>query len=109
MSRPRARLARLGPARLAVSVPRSMLALAFLVGISLALRSQAIHARFWIDEGLSVGIASHPLSAIPGVALRSKTTAGSRYAVPDIKGLGGEDAVQTFAISGGWRIVGNCG
>ena len=67
VSRPRARLARLGTARLAVSVPKSMLALAFLVGISLALRSQAIHARFWIDEGLSVGIASHPLSAIPGV------------------------------------------
>ena len=67
VSRPRARLARLGTARLAVSVPKSILALAFLVGISLALRTQAIHARFWIDEGLSVGIASHPLSAIPGV------------------------------------------
>lgn len=67
VSRPRARLARLGTARLAVSVPKSILALAFLVGISLTLRSQAIHARFWIDEGLSVGISSHPLSAIPGV------------------------------------------
>ena len=44
-----------------------MLALAFLVGISLALRTQAIHARFWIDEGLSVGISSHPLLDIPGV------------------------------------------
>jgi mannosyltransferase len=67
VSRPRARLARLGTARLAVSVPKSMLALAFLVGISLALRTQAIHARFWIDEGLSVGISSHPLFDIPGV------------------------------------------
>jgi hypothetical protein len=45
----------------------------------------------------------------PGVVLRSKTTASSRFAVPDIKGLGGEDGVRTFAISGGWRIVGNCG
>jgi hypothetical protein len=45
----------------------------------------------------------------PGVVLRSKTTASSRYAVPDIKGLGGEEGVRTFAISGGWRIVGNCG
>jgi hypothetical protein len=45
----------------------------------------------------------------PGVALRSKTTASSRFAVPDIKGLGGEEGVRTFAISGGWRIVGNCG
>ena len=35
--------------------------------LSLALRTQAIHARFWIDEGLSVGIASHPLADIPGV------------------------------------------
>ena len=45
----------------------------------------------------------------PGVALRSKTTASSRFAVPGIKGLGGEEGVRTFAISGGWRIVGNCG
>jgi mannosyltransferase len=64
---PRARLARLGTARLAVSVPKSLMALAFLVGLSLALRTQAIHARFWIDEGLSVGISSHPLLDIPGV------------------------------------------
>jgi mannosyltransferase len=67
LARPRERFARLGTARLAVSVPKSILALAFLVGLSLALRSQAIHGRFWIDEGLSVGIASHPLLHIPGV------------------------------------------
>ncbi len=67
LARPRARFARLGTARLAVSLPKSIMALAFLVGVSLALRSQAIHARFWIDEGLSVGIASHPLLHIPGV------------------------------------------
>ena len=47
--------------------PKSLLVLAFLVGLSLALRTQAIHARFWIDEGLSVGISSHPLGDIPGV------------------------------------------
>ncbi len=67
LARPRARLARLGTARLAVSLPKSIMALAFLVGVSLALRSQAIHARFWIDEGLSVGISSHSLLDIPGV------------------------------------------
>ncbi len=67
VARPRARLARLGTARLAVSLPKSLLVLAFLVGLSLALRTQAIHARFWIDEGLSVGISSHPLGDIPGV------------------------------------------
>jgi hypothetical protein len=67
LARPRARLARLGTARLAVSLPKSIMALAFLVGVSLALRSQAIHARLWIDEGLSVGISSHPLLHVPGV------------------------------------------
>ena len=67
VARPRARIARLGTARLAVSLPKSLLVLAFLVGLSLALRTQAIHARFWIDEGLSVGISSHPLADIPGV------------------------------------------
>jgi hypothetical protein len=46
---------------------RVALAVAFLAGFSLALRTQAIHARYWIDEGLSVGIASHPLLDIPGV------------------------------------------
>jgi hypothetical protein len=44
----------------------------------------------------------------PAVALRSRTTAGSRFAVPNIDSLGGEAGVQTFAISGGWRIVGRC-
>jgi mannosyltransferase len=67
LARPRATLARLGTARLAVSLPKSLMALAFLVGLSLALRTQAIHARFWIDEGLSVGISSHSLLDIPGV------------------------------------------
>ena len=36
------------------------------------------------------------------------TTSGS-HPVPGIESLGGEAGVQTFAISGGWRIVGNCG
>ena len=49
------------------SLPKSLLVLAFLVGLSLALRTQAIHARFWIDEGLSVGICSHSLTDIPAV------------------------------------------
>jgi mannosyltransferase len=46
---------------------RVALGVAFLAGFSVALRTQAIHARYWIDEGLSVGIGSHPLLDIPGV------------------------------------------
>lgn len=35
--------------------------------LSFLLRSTAIHARYWIDEGLSVGIAQHPLTEVPGL------------------------------------------
>jgi mannosyltransferase len=38
-----------------------------LVGLSLLLRTRALRAGFWIDEGLSAGIASHSLSEIPSV------------------------------------------
>jgi hypothetical protein len=44
----------------------------------------------------------------PAVAFRSRTTTTSRLAVPGIQTLGGEAGVQTFAIGGGWRIVGRC-
>lgn len=71
MARPRARLHRLTTARLAVSLPKAVLGLAFLVGVSLALRTQAIHARFWIDEGLSVGISSHPFATSRGCCART--------------------------------------
>lgn len=35
--------------------------------LSLALRVRGIGSAFWIDEGLSVGIGSHPLGEIPGI------------------------------------------
>jgi hypothetical protein len=34
---------------------------------SLALRAGTLDSPLWMDEGISVGIASHPLAAIPGV------------------------------------------
>jgi hypothetical protein len=43
----------------------------------------------------------------PAVVLRSKTTSRS-HPVPPIDSIGGEAAVDTFAIAGGWRIVGRC-
>ncbi len=49
-----------------VAVP---LGLGLLVGLSLLLRTGQMGAGFWIDEGLSVGIADRPLGEIPG-ALR---------------------------------------
>ena len=41
--------------------------LSALLAVALFLRTRDIHAGFWIDEGLSVGIASHSLLDIPGV------------------------------------------
>jgi mannosyltransferase len=68
----RDRLAALGRLR-AVAAGRlpgrvlEALALLVLVAIAARLRRHALGAPFWIDEGISVGIASHPLSAIPGL------------------------------------------
>lgn len=41
-----------------------------LTALSLVLRTGQMRTPFWIDEGLSVGIASHPIGEIPGVLLR---------------------------------------
>jgi mannosyltransferase len=38
-----------------------------LTGISAYLRTRYLSGQFWIDEALTTGISSHPLSAIPGV------------------------------------------
>jgi len=40
---------------------------AALVAGSVALRAHALGHRLWMDEGIAVGIASHPLEEIPGV------------------------------------------
>jgi len=50
------------PSRLAIGV-----GLTLLIVVSLILRTRYIHGQLWDDEGLTVGIASHSLSAIPGV------------------------------------------
>jgi hypothetical protein len=50
-----------------LAVPAAIVALLVLMGLSLLLRTRALLAGFWIDEGLSVGIASHPLTDIPSV------------------------------------------
>jgi mannosyltransferase len=49
--------------------PRAQIAalIVALVGLSAFLRTQALGAGLWIDEGLSVGIASHGFLDIPGV------------------------------------------
>jgi mannosyltransferase len=84
---------------------RIALGVAFLAGFSLALRTQAIHARYWIDEGLSVGIASHPLTDIPGV-LRQDGSPPLYYLLlsvwMDVFGFGEAD---THALSVGLAVL----
>lgn len=46
---------------------RPLVGLAALLGLSVGIRTMALGVPFWIDEGLSVGIASHPITAIPHV------------------------------------------
>jgi mannosyltransferase len=48
------------PSRAAIVVGLILLTL-----ISLALRTGRFHLYYWVDEGISVGIASHPLSQLP--------------------------------------------
>ncbi len=39
----------------------------FLLAVSVYWRTRALGSSFWMDEGLSIGIASHPLGDIPSV------------------------------------------
>jgi hypothetical protein len=41
--------------------------LALLIWWSLGLRNNDLHVGYWVDEGLSVGIADRPLTDIPGI------------------------------------------
>src|SRR3954452_2147467 len=41
-----------------------------LIVLRLLLGGQRLRTTYWIDEGLTVGIASHPLTDIPGVLVK---------------------------------------
>jgi mannosyltransferase len=46
---------------------RTTLFLVVLCVVSGVVRARYLNGQFWIDEGIAVGIAAHPLSAIPGI------------------------------------------
>jgi hypothetical protein len=78
---------------------RVALALAGLVALSLLLRSTALHAHYWIDEGLSIGISSHPFADIPGV-LRQDGSPPLYYLLLSLwMGLFGDGEAHTHALS----------
>ena len=66
----RALLSRIGAENLGVLETSGVQAVALivlLVAISVGVRTTALGGSFWIDEGISVGIAHHALSSIPHV------------------------------------------
>lgn len=64
-SLPRRRLELAGVETLPLRIAGSIAVLALLMAASVFVRSRALAAGLWIDEGLSVGISSFPLTAIP--------------------------------------------
>jgi mannosyltransferase len=87
--------------------PRTRIALGLLalLVLSFLLRSTAIHARYWIDEGLSVGIASFPLDHIPG-ALREDGSPPLYYLLLGIwTRLVGDGEARTHALSLGFALL----
>ena len=70
-----------------------------LVAVAAVLRLRALSAPYWIDEGISVGIASHPLGAIPGV-LREDGSPPLYYALLNVWiALFGSAPSATHALS----------
>jgi uncharacterized membrane protein len=71
-----------------------------LIALSYLLRSQALAAKFWIDEGLAVGIAQHPLTDIPSV-LREDGAPPLYYLLLHvwIDLIGGDGETRTHAFS----------
>jgi hypothetical protein len=95
VSRGRLRLAhrRISPSTLLAAGALALLA------ASLQVRTRALGAPFWIDEGLSVGIASHPLHTIPSV-LRQDGSPPLYYALLHVwMGLFGRGETATHALS----------
>lgn len=71
-----------------------------IMALSVSLRTHAITAKFWIDEGLSVGIAHHPLFDIPGV-LRKDGSPPLYYMLLHVwmTLVGGDGESRTHALS----------
>src|SRR2546423_12074966 len=73
--------------------------------LAATLRLRALSAPYWIDEGISVGVAGHPLSAIPGV-LRQDGSPPLYYLLLHLwMALFGSAPSSTYALYAGLAIV----
>jgi hypothetical protein len=72
---------------------------------SFALRAGALDSRLWMDEAISVGIASHPLAAIPGV-LRLDGSPPLYYVVLHVwMAVAGRSETALHALSVGFALL----
>src|SRR3954468_4442923 len=72
---------------------------AALLGLSLLVRTASIHDYFWMDEGLSVGIASHPFGAIPALLRQDGSPPLSYALLHSGASLFGSGEAATHALS----------
>ena len=72
--------------------------LALMAG-SVALRARGLETRLWMDEGIAVGIASHPLGQIPGVLARDGSPPLYYLLLHVWMGVAGRSEVATHALS----------
>lgn len=79
--------------------PATALAITGLVAISLALRLEGLGSWLWMDEGISVGIASHPFLRIPGLLAQDGSPPLYYLVLHGWMALVGSSETQTHALS----------
>ncbi|HEV2770547.1 MAG TPA: glycosyltransferase family 39 protein, partial [Solirubrobacteraceae bacterium] len=83
----------------------AIFAVLVLVGLSAFLRTRAIGAGFWIDEGIAVGIASYPLPEIPRVLLQDGAPPLYYLLLHVWIAAFGDGEAVTHALSAGFAVL----
>jgi len=83
----------------------AIIAVLLLVGLSAFLRTRAIGAGFWIDEGIAVGIASYPFAEIPGVLLQDGAPPLYYLVLHLWISVFGDGEAVTHALSAGFALL----
>jgi mannosyltransferase len=108
LGRVRAVALRRSPPQSSLSVAARVAEPAALVGLmvaSLALRAGTLDKRLWMDEAISVGIASHPLAAIPSV-LRLDGSPPLYYVLLHLwMAVAGHSETALHALSAGFAVL----
>ena len=88
-----------------LTVPGVIVAMTVLMVASAWLRSRGIHGRFWIDEGISVGISSHPITDIPGLLHQDGSPPAYYLLLHVWMALIGRGEARTHALSFGFALL----